>query len=55
MTANLILYEESFNEEVALRLKFEEKINQVYTSHDELKEKYETVRIELSYKSDQLM
>lgn len=52
MNCNLVLYEETFNEEVALRLKFEEKINQVYTSYDELKEKYEAVRGELSNKAE---
>jgi hypothetical protein len=37
MNKNLEIYEETFNEEVSLRLKFEEKINQVYSSYDELK------------------
>jgi chromosome segregation ATPase len=51
VNSNLILYEESFNEEVFLRLKFEEKINQVYSSYDELKEKFESLRQELAYKT----
>lgn len=55
MNSNLILYEESFNDEVFLRLKFEEKINQVYSSYDELKEKFECLRQELTYKTQQLM
>ena len=52
MNSNLVLYEETINEEVALRLKFEEKINQVYTSYDELKEKFEAVRGELAGKGE---
>jgi hypothetical protein len=45
------MYERNFNDEVHLRLKFEEKINQVYTSYEELKEKYECLRQELMDKN----
>ena len=35
------MYERNFNDEVALRLKFEEKINQTYCCYEQLKMKYD--------------
>ena len=49
MESSLQLYQKSFEEEVELRLKFEEKINQTYSSYEELKIKYDTMKQELVY------
>ena len=43
------MYEKTFNEEVYLRLKFEEKINQAYTCYEDLKAKYDAMKEELGY------
>jgi hypothetical protein len=37
----LTLTDQAFNDEVNLRLKFEEKVNGVYNSYEEIREKYE--------------
>lgn len=54
MESTLQMYEISFNEEVALRLKFQEKINIAYTCYEELKDKYEALRQEFGYKANAL-
>ena len=43
------MYELTFNDQVNLRLKFEEKINQAYTCYEDLKAKYEDMKEELGY------
>ena len=50
LSSSLDVTERAFEDEVHLRLKFEEKINQVYVVYEELKEKHEHMREELREK-----
>lgn len=52
--STLELTELSFNEEVSLRLKFEEKINSVFRSYNEVKEKYLNLRADFEIKNGSL-
>jgi hypothetical protein len=44
------LTDKAFNEEVSLRLKFEEKINAIYTTYEELKRKYLSITEDVEIK-----
>ena len=45
--------DQAFNDEVHTRLKFEEKINQMFGSYEELKEKYDMVLEDFRLNKDQ--
>jgi hypothetical protein len=48
------LTDEAFNNEVQLRLKFEEKVNSLFVSYDEIKVKYDNLLGELKVKNESL-
>lgn len=50
--ATLQLTDQAFNDEVHTRLKFEEKVNQMFGSYEELKEKYDMVLEEFRLNKD---
>ena len=47
LETTLQMYQTNFNDEVFLRLKFQQKINQAYTCYEELRVKYEDMKTEL--------
>lgn len=52
--STLQLTDEAFNNEVQLRLKFEEKVNSLFVSYDEIKVKYDNLLGELKVKNESL-
>jgi hypothetical protein len=50
--STLNLTDQAFNEEVALRLKFEEKVNAVFTSYEEIRIKYDRLLADLRLKGE---
>ena len=53
--ANLQMTDCAFNDEVHIRLKFEEKVNQMFGSYEELKEKYDMVLEQFRLNKDEEM
>jgi chromosome segregation ATPase len=51
--STLHLTDQAFNEEVNLRLKFEEKVNAVFTSYEEIKMKYDKLIMDLQLKGEE--
>jgi hypothetical protein len=49
----LQLTDQAFNEEVSLRLKFEEKVNALFTSYEEIRHKYEKLLSDLRLKGEE--
>ena len=47
------LTDQAFNDEVSLRLKFEEKVNAFFTSYEEIKHKYEKLLSELRLRGEE--
>jgi hypothetical protein len=51
--STLHLTDQAFNDEVSLRLKFEEKVNAVFTSYEEIRHKYERLLADLRLKGEE--
>ena len=51
--STLNLTDQAFNDEVNLRLKFEEKVNAVFTSYEEIRNKYERLLDDLRAKGEE--